>query len=296
MKERKAKRVARITALLCAALCVFCAACGLPHEEAETLTPAGTPAVSLKPDTYVFAFSDDGEGKEKTEAPLPTVTPVPEPTLEPTPEPDPYLAGVEAVTVREGFVYAPLNDAMKARITGLSYPADPADCRVPYEDLRYLQLLYTDFDGNDCRGEMVVNRVLAEEVLEIFMALYDARYPLASVRLVDDFGEVADDNLSMAADNTSSFCYRKVTGSKKLSRHSYGAAIDINPVENPYIRPDGSVAPEAGKAYTDRRKDFAHKIDKSDLCYRLFTERGWEWGGDFRSEKDYQHFSKDIGY
>lgn len=241
---------------------------------------------------------------EETPAPVmisvvETATPVPqtpEPTAvpTPTPEPDPYTDGVEKTVYREGFYSVPLNDALKARISGFSYPAPPAKCSVKHEELRYLRILYVDFEGVEHVGELIVHEQLAGEVLEIFAKLYDEKYPLTSVRLVDDFGEPADDTKSMEADNTSSFCYRRVTGSKKLSRHSYGAAIDINPRENPYIRPDGSVSPSNAKPYVKRKNDFPGKIDHNDFCYKTFRSYGWEWGGDFKGNKDYQHFSKSV--
>lgn len=224
-----------------------------------------------------------------------TATPIPATaTPAPTATPDPYTDGSEKTVYREGFYHVPLNDALKLRITGMSFPEDPADCPVRYEELRYLRILHVDFAGRTHTGELVVHHKLADEVLEIFAALYDAGYALTSVRLVDDFGEPGDDTRSMAADNSSSFCCRRVTGAKHYSLHSYGMAVDINPMRNPYIRKDGSVSPANGEAYADRSKDFAGKIDENDLCYRLFTERGWNWGGTFKSEKDYQHFSKDI--
>ncbi len=199
------------------------------------------------------------------------------------------------VTVADGFYYMELDDGIKKRITGMSYPADDRNIAISYDDLQYVKIKHYDFDGNVKDGELIVNKKVAKEVAQIFYELYKAQYPLTSVRLVDDFGEPGDDNLSMAANNTSAFNYRKVTGSKNLSRHSYGAAIDINPLFNPYI--DGErIAPENGAEYADRSKDFPGKIDHDDLCYKLFTAHGWTWGGDWKGDKDYQHFSKDLGY
>ncbi len=197
--------------------------------------------------------------------------------------------------IADGFYYMALSDDLKKRITGMSYPKDDDDTQISYDDLNYIKLCYYDFEAEVHDGELIVNKKLAKEVTEIFYELYKAEYPLESVRLVDDFGEPGDDNLSMAANNTSAFNYRKVTGSKKLSRHSYGAAIDINPVLNPYIDGD-RVAPENGAEYVDRSLDLIGMIDHDDLCYKLFTQRGWTWGGDWSGDKDYQHFSKDIGF
>ena len=196
--------------------------------------------------------------------------------------------------IAEGFFYLELTDEIKAKITGMSYPADDSDAVITYDDLRYIRLKYVDFEGNVHEdGELIVNRALAEEVTEIFFELYEAGYPFTSIRLVDEYGEAADDNLSMAANNTSAFNYRFVTGTDTLSLHSYGYAIDINPQLNPYIDGD-RVSPENGAEYADRSLGLPGMIDSGDLCYRLFTEYGWKWGGDWEGDKDYQHFSKDL--
>lgn len=260
---------------------LFSLACAEPPASEPASTATAAPATQAPQQVDIVV--------EETATPIPAT-----PTPMPTATPDPYTDGTEKTVYREGFYHVLINDALKARITGMSFPEDPADCPVTLEELRYLRIRYVDFAGETHTGELIVHHLLADEVLEIFAALYDAGYALTSVRLVDDFGEPGDDTLSMAADNTSSFCCRRVTGSKSYSLHSYGAAIDINPMRNPYIRKDGSVSPENGTPYADRTKDFAGKIDENDLAYRLFTERGWSWGGTFKSEKDYQHFSKDI--
>ena len=188
---------------------------------------------------------------------------------------------------RDGFSVSRIDSALEERISGLSY--HPGYGPVGLEDLRYLTVLYYDFNGEVHNGELICNKAIAEDLIEIFEALYDAGYQLRSVRLVDDFG--ADDERSMAADNTSCFNCRKVAGSSHFSGHAYGMAIDINPLENPYVR--GSVVSPAGSApYVDRSQKFKHKIDTEDLCYRLFREKGFAWGGAWRSLKDYQHFEK----
>ena len=143
---------------------------------------------------------------------------------------------------------------------GISYPKD---AEVKLSDLRYLRLSYVDFDGQEQVGELVCNKAIAEDLVAIFLDLYEARYPIRSIRLIDDFG--GDDEASMAADNTSCL--------------------------NPYVRPS-RVRPAGAAAYADRSKDFPHKIDKEDLCYRLFRARGFSWGGSWRSVQDYQHFEK----
>ena len=143
-------------------------------------------------------------------------------------------------------------------------------------------------------GEMVCNRRIASELIEIFTALYKARYPIEKIRLIDDYG--ANDEASMTDNNTSSFCYRTVSGTKRISKHGYGIAVDVNTLYNPYVVPrkDGTVhiEPAAAKPYVDRSAPNPYKIDRNDLAYKLFTERGFIWGGDWTNRKDYQHFEK----
>ena len=189
------------------------------------------------------------------------------------------------------FTCSPIPDSVYARMAGVSLPSD---ARVRRSDLRYLRLSYTDFEGHEHLGEMVCHRSVASDLLYVFRCLYEAHYPIASIRLIDDFG--ADDETSMRANNTSCFCYREVAGSRKLSRHAMGMAIDLNPLQNPCVRTrkDGSyvLQPSTAYAYMDRSRDFAHKIDRQDLAYRLFTSRGFRWGGSWRTVLDYQHFEK----
>ena len=189
------------------------------------------------------------------------------------------------------FTSVEMPDSIWHRMQGRSYPQG---CEVPRSDLLYLELSYVDFEGHEHLGQMVCNRHIADDLLYIFRRLYEARYPIASMRLIDDYG--ADDARSMAANNTSCFCYRRVAGSTALSKHSRGMAVDVNPLYNPcvYVR-SGRVLPPEGRAYVhgrDRRKDIPGKIDTADLCYRLFVSRGFRWGGAWRSLKDYQHFEK----
>ena len=184
------------------------------------------------------------------------------------------------------FTSEPVPGAIVARIRGISYPDD---AEVKLSDLRYLRLSYVDFDGRDQVGEMICNKAIADDLVAIFQALYEARYPIRSIRLIDEFN--GDDEASMAADNTSCFNYRRKTGMRELSKHALGLAVDVNPLENPYVRPS-RVRPAGAEAFADRTKDFPHKIDKEDLCYKLFREHGFSWGGTWRSVQDYQHFEK----
>lgn len=152
------------------------------------------------------------------------------------------------------------------------------------QNLRHVILYYVDAEGTCRTGEMVVNRRIAQDVVEIFDSLYHARYPIARISLVDAFG--ADDMKSMEANNTSCFNYRMMTGSStRVSLHGQGLAIDLNPRWNPYVR-GGVILPKGA-----RRKPV---IDRNDLAYRLFRAHGFQWGGAWTKLQDYQHFEKRL--
>lgn len=191
------------------------------------------------------------------------------------------------------FTASPITDELYERINGCSYVENDD---IALEDLRYLQVLHIGFDGETHVGELIVNAAIAEDILAIMRELYENQYPIERMTLVDEYG--GDDELSMQANNTSCFNYRTVEGSDNLSKHSFGLAIDINPFYNPCVRTyaDGSTKsfPEGSDEYADRSKEFPYKIDKEDLCYRLFTEHGFRWGGTWKSLKDYQHFDKAV--
>ena len=200
------------------------------------------------------------------------------------------------ITYKNGFYYEPLSDDVIARITGCSYPdlKEDEQIEISYEDLSYLVVQYVGFDLETHKGEIICNNAIAEDLVEIFYELYRNEYQIESISLIEEYD--GDDLASCTANNTSCFNYREVVGSSSLSKHALGLAIDINPLYNPYItyNSDGSinVYPENAADYADRSKSFPYKIDENDLCYKLFTERGFTWGGHWNSVKDYQHFQK----
>ncbi|WP_026516576.1 M15 family metallopeptidase [Butyrivibrio sp. MC2021] len=206
-------------------------------------------------------------------------------------EPEAPANSPERVTYMDNFYYEPLSDEVIARITGISYVEND---NISLEDLRYCSLLYNDFEGNTQTGEMICNKKIAEDVIEIFCELYQNGYQIEKIKLIDEFG--GDDTASMEANNTSCFNYRVVDGTTRLSNHAYGLAIDLNPFYNPYItyNNDGTtkVSPEGSRQYEDRTAAFPYKIDENDLAYKLFKEHGFSWGGNWNSVKDYQHFEK----
>jgi len=198
---------------------------------------------------------------------------------------------VAALGEKERFGAFALDESIKARIRGKSYKSD---CTVPFDELRYLRVLHYNFRGEIRSGEMICNRAVANDLLEIFRTLFEARYPIERMVLIDDYG--ADDERSMQANNSSAFNFRRIAGTNKRSCHSLGLAVDINPLYNPCVkrRTDGTlrISPESGRPYADRSRKFPGKIDTADLCYREFVRHGFEWGGAWKSLKDYQHFEK----
>ena len=198
------------------------------------------------------------------------------------------VSSVSFADVKDGFYMKTIDDEIFARIKGKSFKDN---CTLPREDLRYLHVLHKDLDGNTHEGEMICNVYIAKDVIEIFKALYDADYPIEKVRLVDEYN--ADDELSMRDNNSSSFNFRFISHTTKISKHGLGMAVDINTLYNPYTKVvDGKriLEPATAGEYVDRTKNFPYKIDENDLCYKLFIAHGFEWGGNWKSAKDYQHF------
>ena len=263
----------------------------------------------------------------KTEAPTasPSALPDSSPEAMPTATPDdtsasePFLMtdteSAESTHFADGFFYQPLTDAVVARITGISYPvsetiapalslqatnivSDEEEIAISYEELSYMNVLYYDFNGEVQTGELICNQKIAQDLIEIFYELYQNEYQIEKIRLIDEYG--GDDTASMLDNNTSCFNYRAVDGTSSLSKHAIGCAIDINPFYNPYVvfNKNGSgetyISPEGSEIYADRSQNFPYKIDENDLCYKLFKEHGFVWGGDWKSCKDNQHFQKVV--
>lgn len=217
----------------------------------------------------------------------------------------------ERITYEEGFYYEPISDNLRRYVTGISYPSvqtptdDGSDTgtagadaeaapKISLDELRYVHILHYDFDGSPAEGELICNEYIAQDLVEIFYQLYCNEYRLERVLLIDEYD--GDDTASMEDNNTSCFNYRVVAGSSSLSKHAYGLAVDVNPLYNPYITygKDGTmnVSPSSGENYADRTVNFPYKIDEEDLCYKLFIQHGFTWGGSWNHSKDYQHFQK----
>lgn len=184
------------------------------------------------------------------------------------------------------FLSEEISDDTFSRIEGVSYARG---CSVPRSRLRLLHLLHRNFRGHIQVGEMICNKSVADDLLRIFRELYDVGYPIEKIYLIDEYG--ADDNLSMADNNTSCFNFRRKPGMKELSMHARGLAVDINPLYNPYVRGE-RIEPASGAVYADRTRKCPYYIRRGDACHAAFTSRGWSWGGSWNSMKDYQHFEK----
>lgn len=190
-------------------------------------------------------------------------------------------------------------DPVYLRIYGKSYQENDY---ISLADLRYLRVVHYNFEGRIQVGEMIVNTQIADDVLFIFRELFARGYQIRKMHLIDDYwtGDgVSSDAASVADDNTSCFCFRQAANTDTLSKHALGLAIDLNPLENPFLTfdEDGTmhVLPEEGAPYAyDRSSDTPHVITESDDAYLLFSEQGFNWGGHWMSPIDYQHFERDY--
>ena len=191
------------------------------------------------------------------------------------------------------FVISSISDETFNYINGRSYQENPYISR---DDLRYIKLIHYNFNHQVQVGELIVNKSVADKTVSIFKQLYSAEYEIEKMYLPDRYwtGDGNEtDTASCDDNNTSAFFYRVVDGSSKLSKHARGLAIDINPQQNPYVD-YRSGQPECihdnALAYIDRTTGLAHVITEDDLCYKLFTQNGYKWGGAWKNIKDYQHF------
>jgi hypothetical protein len=192
---------------------------------------------------------------------------------------------------RRVFKSEPVSASLLARIRKTTW--HPA-CPVAPEDLRQLTLSFRDFENKTRTGTLLVHRDLADEVVMLFESLYDVDFQIERMVPIEDYG--GDDDASMAANNTSGFNCRDATGKPGVfSNHSWGRAIDINPLTNPYVKGD-KVLPPAGRKYLDRTKAFPGSILKDGFVVRQFESDGWTWGGRWQDRQDYQHFEKQAAH
>ena len=245
--------------------------------------------IAIAVGAFIIAFYiTDIRTQKNSATPVPTPVVTPVATAVPTPVPT-------ATPLPRRGTAEPIPQEVRERMTGLSYKKNN---HITLDDLSYLTIPHYDFEYNITKGHLVVNKALAEEVLDIFAELFDIKYPIERMNLVDEYG--ADDFESIEFNNTSAFNYRLSTSGGGLSRHALGRAIDINPQINPYVKSNGTGAHSNAKEYWSRDKSKwssevarAAYIGKDSEIYRIFTKYGWEWGGSWSSYRDYQHFEKD---
>ncbi len=183
------------------------------------------------------------------------------------------------------FMTKRLTGQVRERVTGSSWRPG---CPVGRGDLRLIRSSHWDFQGDVDRGALIVHRKEKREVVRALRGLFQARFPIRRMKLIDRYD--ADDHRSMNADNTSAFNCRFVAGTSRWSEHAYGRAIDVNPIENPYV--SGShVSPPAGRPYADRSRNAKGMIHRGDAAYDAFRDVGWRWGGSWSGPNDFQHFS-----
>ncbi len=164
-------------------------------------------------------------------------------------------------------------------------------CPISLRDLRYIKLKYIGFDNKEHWGELIVNKSITKDIVSIFKKLYQIRYPIKQMRLISDFK--GSDFASIEADNTSAFNCRFVDGTNKWSNHTFGKAIDINPIENPYVSKSGKISHKASYKFIKRDYSISKAIIlKNSYITKLFKSYGFRWGGDWHCCKDYQHFDK----
>jgi len=166
------------------------------------------------------------------------------------------------------------------------------NCPISLNNLAYIELTYWGYDHQPHRGILIVNKTLAIEVVAIFKILYERRFPIQRMEPIEVFK--GNDMAAMKANNTAAYHCRPITGKVGIfSQHSYGRAIDINPLVNPYQK-GNIILPPNGDIFLNRDQSYPGKIVRGDEVYREFKKYGWKWGGDWSTLKDYQHFEKPV--
>jgi hypothetical protein len=181
---------------------------------------------------------------------------------------------------------SPVGTELRRTMTSVSWRPG---CPVGFRDLRLVTATHWGFDGRVRNGRLVVHRSAAQPIVRVLRRLYSRRYPIRRMRLVDAYG--GSDFRSIEADNTSAFNCRRVEGTSRWSMHAYGLAIDVNPIENPYVTADGRVFHRASRPYVDRTRVRPGMAYAGGALVEAFRSVGWGWGGSWSGARDYQHFS-----
>jgi D-alanyl-D-alanine carboxypeptidase-like protein len=241
---------------------VLMAACGAPGGEVGAESDAPRPSAAQEPQDLPSSVAG-------TQSASPS----------PVPEPPPRF---------EGGVY-PIGPALRDQLVPRNWRPG---CPIPIEDLRVVRVSYWDFEGLVRTGPLVLNERVARDVLWVFRQLFHAKFPIHRIGLPPRYRPPRPEDYENRRNLSSSFNCRPATGNTgSLSHHSYGWAVDINPLQNPYVRNDGSVLRRAAERYRDRTQHRRGMIHPGDVVVRSFAAIGWEWGGDWHTLKDYMHFS-----
>ena len=155
-------------------------------------------------------------------------------------------------------------------------------------DLNLVEVTYFDFNGETKTGELIVHVEHSQAILTVFETLFDSEYAVESIIPIGDLPEDAEDQAGY--NNTSAFNCRVVEGTSRWSQHAFGLAVDLNPLQNPFVS-SREIWPEGSEMYVDRSLDEPAMIKEGDAVTTAFDSIGWHWGGRWRSLKDYQHFS-----
>ena len=198
-------------------------------------------------------------------------------------EDDNNTESIENASSQPVFSYSSIPYDVKTRMLGKSMPKNEP---ISFDSLSYLKISYYGFDNKDHIGEMIVSSKVASDVVDIFKELYEKKYPIEKINLIDEYNAI--DETSMADNNSSAFCYRTIANTNVISNHGKGLAIDINTLQNPHVI-GNSTNPKEGYSYANRSNVRKGMIQQGDDCYNAFVKRGWVWGGHW-SNPDYQHF------
>ncbi len=261
------------------------------NESPETAGQAAMPAWLFDGGRMAFDFDNGSEGAYQSSLKIENTT------------------GVEAGTVLSSgkidigapekyFTIQEIDDNIFKNVNGKSYHENGD---ISLNELRYLKLLHYNYEHEIQVGELIVNEKIAEDCRNIFRELFEQEYEIQSMRLVDNYwtGDSGEtDKNSIEHNNTSAFHYRVITGGAALSEHALGYAVDVNPLQNPYVNLDRDGNPtqyyKDMELYLDRTSGAGHMITSEDICYQTFIKYGFSWGGDWENPKDYQHFEKKI--
>lgn len=181
---------------------------------------------------------------------------------------------------------SPIGGDLQKTMTGRSWRPG---CPVGFSDLRLVTAKHWGFGGGVLTGRLVVHRTVAKPIVRVLRRLYAGRFPIRRMRLIDAYG--GSDFRSIEADNTSAFNCRRVEGTSRWSMHAYGLAVDVNPIENPYVSAGGRVAHPASRPYVDRTRIRPGMAYRGGTLVNAFAAIAWAWGGAWTGVKDYQHFS-----